>query len=149
MSAFIQMNERCSEIVENLFENEFTNPEHAVNTAMDILENPKNDLDFHVSVNILERIVDDYEFDFSDELIERIVKRVSMTDRKAGGSLVSKVKDKKTRARKATQTTGLSKSKRVKTARKAAKTRKRDKAGQRKANKKRKKSMKKRDQLGY
>lgn len=84
------------------------------------------------------------------KLSEKMVKKVSVADRKAGGSLISKKKDRKTRARKASQTTGLSKSKRQKTARKAAKTRKRQKGTSvdRKAKKTRAKSMKKRKQMG-
>ncbi|AGB07001.1 hypothetical protein [Vibrio phage XZ1] len=84
------------------------------------------------------------------ELSEKLVKQVSIANKKAGGSLITKRKDRKTRARKATQTTGLSKSKRQKTARKAAKTRKRMKgtSADRKAKKLRKKSMKKRQQMG-
>ncbi len=81
-------------------------------------------------------------------LNERMVKSVSVGRQKLGGPLIKRQKDRETRKRKATQTTGLSKSKRVKTARKAARTRKRDVSGKRIANKKRKKSLKKRKQLG-
>ena len=84
------------------------------------------------------------------DLSEKVVKKVSVADRLNGGSLISKQLDRATRARKAAQNTGLSKSKRLRTARKAAKTRKRQKgtSKERKANKLRAKSMKKRDQMG-
>lgn len=94
--------------------------------------------------------IDDVESHLADRgLSEAIVKKVSMANRKAGGSLVTRQKDRQTRARRATQTTGLSKSQRRKIARKAARTRKRDKSGQRKANKMRQRSMKKRRSMGY
>tara|TARA_R110000851_G_scaffold78053_11_gene172217 strand:+ start:1584 stop:1832 length:249 start_codon:yes stop_codon:yes gene_type:complete len=76
------------------------------------------------------------------DIDEAIVKKVN-----SDGS-ISKVLDKKTRARKATQTTGLSKSKRRLIAKKAAKTKKKDLSGQNKANRKRKKTLKKRKNLG-
>jgi seryl-tRNA synthetase len=77
-----------------------------------------------------------------DELDEKIVKKVN-----PDGS-IKKVLDKKTRTRKATQTTGLSKSKRRLIAKKAAKTKKKDLGGQKKALRKRKKTNKKRKNLG-
>lgn len=99
----------------------------------------------------------DYELDEAElelaesfEINEKLVKRVSVASRKSGGSLITKVKDRNTRKRRASQTTGLSKSKRQKTARKAAKTRKRQRGTsvERKAKKTRAKSMKKRKQMG-
>lgn len=78
----------------------------------------------------------------SEELDEKIVKKV------ASDGSISKVLDKKTRARKATQTTGLSKSKRRLIAKKAAKTKKKDLGGVMKANRKRKKTLRKRSNLG-
>ncbi|URC15131.1 prohead core protein [Paraglaciecola Antarctic GD virus 1] len=76
------------------------------------------------------------------ELEEKLIKKVN-----PDGS-ISKVMDKKTRTRKATQTTGLSKSKRRLIAKKAAKTKKKDVGGVKKANRKRKKTVKKRKNLG-
>lgn len=93
---------------------------------------------------------DEIDFCVEHELSEKLVKKVSVANRKKGGSLISKNKDLKTRKRRASQTTGLSKSKRQRTARKAAKTRKRQKGTSvdRKAKKLRAKSMKKRKQMG-
>jgi hypothetical protein len=79
---------------------------------------------------------------FGEIIDEAIVKKVN-----SDGS-ISKVLDKKTRSRKATQTTGMSKSKRRLIAKKAAKTKKKDLSGQNKANRKRKKTLKKRKNLG-
>ena len=78
----------------------------------------------------------------NEELEEAIIKKVN-----PDGS-ISKVLDKKTRARKATQTTGLSKAKRRLIARKAVKTKKKDVSGVKKANRKRKKTNRKRSNLG-
>lgn len=76
------------------------------------------------------------------QLNEFIVKRVSSKGE------VTRVKDKETRKRQATQTTGLSKSARRQIARKAAKTRKANPSKVHRANKIRKKTMKKRKMLG-
>jgi hypothetical protein len=73
---------------------------------------------------------------------EAIVKTVSPEGQ------VTRQLDRKTRARRATMTTGLSKSKRKLIAKKAAKTRKRDVGGQRRALKQRKRTLKKRKGLG-
>lgn len=77
-----------------------------------------------------------------DELMEKIVKKV---DKKGG---ITRVLDKKTRSRRATATTGLSKAKRRLIARKAVKTKKRDKSGQRTALRQRKRTLRKRKALG-
>ncbi len=109
----------------------------------------------HLDEGVFEEL--DYELDEAElelaeefQINEKLVKTVSVANRKAGGSLVTKKKDRETRKRKASQTTGLSKSKRQKTARKAAKTRKRQRGTsvERKAKKSRAKSMKKRKQMG-
>lgn len=76
------------------------------------------------------------------QLNEFIVKRVSSRGE------VARIKDKKTRERQATQTTGLSKSARRQIARKAAKTRRANPSTVIKANKLRKKAMRKREMLG-
>lgn len=60
---------------------------------------------------------------------------------------VSRVKDRKTRSRRANQTTGISKSQRKKRARKAARTRKRNPGSVRKAIKKRNRALRKRSQM--
>lgn len=77
-----------------------------------------------------------------DQLCEAIVKRVDSRGQ------ISRVLDRKTRRRRATQTTGLSKSKRRLIARKAVRTKKKDQAGQRKALKRRKRTLRKRKALG-
>ncbi|CAM0035132.1 head scaffolding protein [Vibrio phage F86] len=109
----------------------------------------------HLDEGVFEEL--DYELDEAElelaeefQINEKLVKSVSVANRKAGGSLVTKKKDRATRKRRASQTTGLSKSKRQKTARKAAKTRKRQRGTsvERKAKKSRAKSMKKRKQMG-
>lgn len=76
------------------------------------------------------------------ELDEAIVKRVDNTGQ------ITRVLDRHTRARRATQTTGLSRAKRKLIARKALRTKKQDKSGQRKAVRRRKRTMKKRHALG-
>ncbi|QIW90374.1 UNVERIFIED_ORG: hypothetical protein GCAPEGMB_00027 [Vibrio phage V07] len=108
-----------------------------VNVVLDVLSSLENGSTFEEACA---------EFNLS----EKLVKQVSVANQKAGGPLISKRIDRKTASRKATQTTGLSKSKRQKTARKAAKTRRRQKgtSAERKANKLRKKSLKKRKQMG-
>ena len=78
----------------------------------------------------------------SEDIQESIVKRVNAL------GVVSRVKDRSTRERQATQTTGLSKSARRQIARKAAKTKRAHPNIARKAVRKRKKAMKKRDQMG-
>lgn len=73
---------------------------------------------------------------------ESIVKHVNAL------GVVTRTKDRKTRERLATQTTGLSKSTRRKIARKAAKTKRANPSGQVKSLRKRKKALKKRRQMG-
>lgn len=73
---------------------------------------------------------------------EVIVKRVDSK------GTITKVKDRKTRQRLATQTTGLSKSKRTLIARKAAKTKRANPAGKRRALRKRKRAMARRKIMG-
>ncbi|ADM79859.1 prohead core-like protein [Aeromonas phage phiAS5] len=77
-----------------------------------------------------------------EDLQEVIVKRVDAL------GVVTRIKDRKTRERQATQTTGLSKAARRQIARKAAKTKRSHPNITRKAIRKRKKAMKKRDQMG-
>ncbi len=77
-----------------------------------------------------------------EDIQETIVKRVNAL------GTVSRIKDRQTRERQATQTTGLSKSARRQIARKAAKTRRSHPSITRKAVRKQKKAMKKRDQMG-
>lgn len=77
-----------------------------------------------------------------NELDEAIVKRV---DKKGG---ITRVLDRKTRARRATQTTGLGKAKRRKIARKAVKTKRQNKGVQRRALRQRKRTLRKRKALG-
>ena len=78
----------------------------------------------------------------NDDINEAIVKKV---DKKGN---ITRVLDKKTRSRRATQTTGLSKAKRKLIARKAVKTKRQDKSGQRKALRQRKRTLKKRKAMG-
>lgn len=75
-------------------------------------------------------------------LNEIIVKRVDSR------GTITKVKDRKTRQRLATQTTGLSKSKRTLIARKAAKTKRANPAGKRRALRKQKRAMTRRKIMG-
>lgn len=76
------------------------------------------------------------------DIDEAYKKRVSSTGK------VSRVRSKKTRSRRATRTTGMSKTALKRRAKKAAKTRRRDVGGTKKATKKRKKAMRRRRQLG-
>lgn len=76
------------------------------------------------------------------QLNEFIVKRVSSKGE------VTRIKDKETRKRQASQTTGLSKAARRQIARKAAKTRRSQPSKVLKSNKLRKKAMNKRRMLG-
>ena len=75
-------------------------------------------------------------------ITEAIVKHVDSKGQ------ITRKKDRKTRARLATQTTGLSKSKRRQIARKAAKTKKANPSGTTRANRKRKKAVKRRSSMG-
>lgn len=77
-----------------------------------------------------------------NELDEAIVKRVDKTGK------VTRVLDRKTRERRATQTTGISRAKRKLIARKAARTKKRDLGGQRRALRQRRRTLRKRKALG-
>ena len=77
-----------------------------------------------------------------EELVEAIKKQVTSTGD------ISRVKDRAFRARRATLTTGMSKSDLKKRARKAKKTKKRNVGGLRKSLKKRAKAMKRRKQMG-
>lgn len=61
---------------------------------------------------------------------------------------ITRRKDRKSRERLATQTTGLSKSRRRQIARRAAKTKRADKGGQLRAQRKRKRAITKRQSLG-
>lgn len=80
---------------------------------------------------------------YGEEILsEFIVKRVSSK------GTITRVKDKKTRERRALQTTGLSKAKRRQIARKAAKTKRADPSIKRIANRKRKRAMTKRKAFG-
>lgn len=78
----------------------------------------------------------------NEDIQETIVKRVNAL------GVISRVKDRETRKRLATQTTGLSKSTRRQIARKAAKTKRAKPSIARKATRKRRKAMKKRAALG-
>lgn len=109
--------------------------------------------DVEIVLDVLSSLENGLTFDEACEkfeLSEKLVKQVSIANKKAGGSLISKRVDRKTAARRATKSTGLSKSKRQKTARKAAKTRRRMKgtSADRKSKKLRAKSIKKRKQMG-
>lgn len=78
----------------------------------------------------------------NDELDEEFVKRVT-----PAGQII-RLLDRKTRERRATQTTGLSRAKRKLIARKAARTKRQDKGGQLRALRKRKRTLRKRRALG-
>lgn len=77
-----------------------------------------------------------------DDVLESLRKRVSSTGK------VTRVKSRQTRRRRATMTTGMSKSALRRRARKAARTLKRNPATARKALKKRRKALRKRKQRG-
>ena len=76
------------------------------------------------------------------QLDEFIVKHVSSRGE------ITRTKDRKTRARNAFQTTGLSKAKRRSIARKATKSKRANPSGQARGLRKRKKAMKRREALG-
>lgn len=76
------------------------------------------------------------------EMSEAIKKHVD-----ASGNIVRR-KDRKTRERQATASTGLNKSRRRAIARKAAKTKRADKGGQLRAQRKRRRAIQKRKSLG-
>lgn len=83
-----------------------------------------------------------HELEESEQLDEFLVKKVNPD------GTITKLKDRKTRKRLATQTTGISKSKRRLIAIKATKTKRHDVGGQKKALRKRKRTLKKRKNLG-
>ncbi|CAL9955305.1 head scaffolding protein [Vibrio phage D479] len=116
----------------------------SVNLTVQVLEAMADGLcDLDSVDSFLEAFADEYGLD------EATVKRVSVASKRSGGKLVTKVKDRKTRARKAASTTGLSKSSLRKRARKAAKTKRRTGGSQKKKSQRlRAKSMKKRKQMG-
>lgn len=104
----------------------------------DLLEDYGYDLD-----TIVEALELDLDGEIEDiEVYEALKKRVDSKGR------VTRVKDRKTRKRRAGATTGMSKTKRKMRARKASKTRKRSPGSVRKAVKKRRKSLRKRKQMG-
>lgn len=76
------------------------------------------------------------------DLHEVLVKRVTSR------GVISRVKDRKTRARLATQTTGMAKAKRRQIARRAAKTKKANPSGKIRALRKRKRAMARRKSMG-
>lgn len=76
------------------------------------------------------------------EITEEIVRRVDAEGK------TTKVLDRETRKRHATQTTGLSAARRKLIARKAARTKRRDLSAQRRAQKKRKRAIIKRQAMG-
>lgn len=78
----------------------------------------------------------------NEQLDEALVKRVTPEGD------IERILDRKTRERRASMTTGLSKTKRKMIARKAARTKKRDIGGQIRALKKRRKTLRKRKALG-
>jgi hypothetical protein len=77
-----------------------------------------------------------------DEMMESLRKRVTSKGK------VTKVRDRKTRKRRATLSTGLSKASLRRRARKASKTKRRNPAIQRKALKRKKRADRKRKQMG-
>ncbi|MBF84621.1 MAG: hypothetical protein CL489_09115 [Acidobacteria bacterium] len=82
----------------------------------------------------------------NDGHIEEVAEAIERTVSSKGE--ITKRKDRKTRKRRATQTTGLSKSKRRQIARKAARTKKKNPSGQRKAARKAKIAKRKRKAMG-
>lgn len=83
------------------------------------------------------------EPDMPDQSIsERIVKRVNSKGK------ITRTQDRKTRRRKATQTTGMSPARRRQIARKASRTKKRNPMINRRALRKRKKALRKRKSMG-
>lgn len=83
--------------------------------------------------------------EFQEYLDENVVK-VVRTD-SSGKRQVKRVRDRKTRSRRATQTTGRSKADLKRSARKSAKSRRQDVSGTRKASRKRKLTLRKRKSL--
>lgn len=78
----------------------------------------------------------------SEELDEQLKRRVDSKGK------VSRVKSKKVRSRRATRTTGMSKSALKRRSKKSARTRKKDVGGTKRAGKKRKKAMRRRRSMG-
>lgn len=87
-------------------------------------------------------------FETAEELLENYDLSEAIARHVDATGNISRRKDRKTRARQATQTTGLSKSKRRQIARKAAKTKRADVGAQKQAVRKRKRAIRKRDSLG-
>jgi len=94
-----------------------------------------------LGINLEEGDIESIDDDDFDRLQEELRRRVT-----ARGD-VSRVKSRKVRARRANQTTGISKSARRKRARKAARTRRRNPGTVRKAIKKRNRALRKRKQM--
>ncbi|ASU00169.1 essential prohead core protein [Aeromonas phage AS-zj] len=95
-----------------------------------------------ISENAIEALAILSILEESEELDEVLVKRVN-----AAGT-VTRIHDRETRKRRATQTTGLSKSQRRQIARHAVKTKRANPSIQIRANKKYKKAMRKRHSMG-
>lgn len=91
--------------------------------------------------------------DFASEFFDLVEDELgdideAYTKRVSSDGKVSRVRDRKTRRRRANKTTGRSKQQRKRSARKASRTKKRNPGTQRKALRKRRKTLRKRKQRG-
>lgn len=129
--------------IERLFsecEAELMLSEHQATFGDDInmfLENYLNKTDDAIPVLKMISILE------NENLHEVLVKRITAK------GVISRVKDRKTRARLATQTTGLNKATRRRIARKAAKTKRANPSGKARAMRKRKRAMARRKSMGW
>lgn len=116
---------------------------------LNVLKEQTKDMEQQEAISFVESFGDSEIFEsfviesYGQEVLDEfIVKTVN-----AKGTIVRK-KDRKTRERRALQTTGLSKAKRRQIARKATKTKRADPSIKRRANRKRKRAMAKRKAFG-
>ena len=129
----------------NLFEEALEKGYEEIEEAEEyILDFLLDSIDHDISEESLKRLQEDLELTDEEfqELEEKIVKHVDSKGK------ITKKKDRKTRARRATITTGRSKSSLKRSARKTARTKKRNPGGTRRALKKRKKAIRRRKQMG-
>jgi hypothetical protein len=124
-------------VFENMLEEEYDKLFEDDEEILDLLEDTYDEDEWPLIKEDLELTDEDYE-----AITEALRKRVSST------GVVTKVKSKAVRARRATFTTGMTKTELKMRARKSAKTRKRDVSGAKISIKKRRKALRRRKQMG-
>lgn len=124
----------------------FTDSELASIAEKMILSEDERQLGVYLFQHANGRTEDLYET--AEELLENYDLSEAIKRHVDASGSISRRKDRKTRERQATKTTGLSKSRRRQIARKSAKTKKADKGGQLRAQRKRKRAIGKRKSLG-